>query len=200
MSIGNRLKEERMRIGLSQAEFAALGGLGKQAQLNYESGTRSPDANYLAALMKVGVDVLYVIGGSRADPASMPEEEQDLLREFRQLDSRAKAAVLETVKNARPGSHDTPTVLLVDELELLLGFRQLNDIGQTAVQASLNGFLLAGTMTNSGEPAKRVPRLAENRAAKLDEAAREALQTAQADAQRAKRQRPARKSGGKVQD
>ncbi|RBJ64536.1 XRE family transcriptional regulator, partial [Pseudomonas sp. MWU12-2534b] len=33
-SIGNRLKEERMRIGMSQAEFAALGGLGKQAQLN----------------------------------------------------------------------------------------------------------------------------------------------------------------------
>ncbi|RBB92026.1 XRE family transcriptional regulator, partial [Pseudomonas sp. MWU12-2115] len=73
-SIGNRLKEERMRIGMSQAEFAALGGLGKQAQLNYESGARSPDANYLAALANVGVNVLYVITGERAQGASMPDD------------------------------------------------------------------------------------------------------------------------------
>ncbi|UVE66968.1 helix-turn-helix transcriptional regulator [Burkholderia pyrrocinia] len=189
-----------MRIGLSQAEFAALGGLGKQAQLNYESGTRSPDASYLAALTKVGVDVLYVISGDRSDQASMPPDEQDLLQEFRQLDSASRAAVLETIKNARQGGRGTSPILLIEEVELLDGFRQLNDVGQTAVQASLNGFLLAGTMTNSGEPAKRIPRLAENRTAKLDEAAREALQTAQADAQRAKRARSPRKSSGNDQD
>ncbi|KVH68805.1 transcriptional regulator [Burkholderia cepacia] len=159
-SIGNRLKDERMRIGLSQAEFAALGGLGKQAQLNYESGARSPDANYLAALAKVGVDPLYVITGERAHPSTVPE----------------------------------------DEAALLEGFRQLNDVGRTAVQASINGFLLAGAMTISGEPAKRLPRLAENRAAKLDEVALEALKDAQADAQLTKRVRSPRKSGGKAQD
>ncbi|KVS58013.1 helix-turn-helix domain-containing protein [Burkholderia cepacia] len=159
-SIGNRLKDERMRIGLSQAEFAALGGLGKQAQLNYESGARSPDANYLAALTKVGVDPLYVITGERAQPSKMPEEEAVLLE----------------------------------------GFRQLNDVGRTAVQASINGFLLAGVMTISGEPAKRLPRLAENRAAKLDDMALEALKNAQAGEQRAKRERSPRKSGGNNQD
>ncbi|QPB09430.1 immunity repressor [Burkholderia phage Mana] len=189
-----------MRIGLSQAEFAALGGLGKQAQLNYEAGARSPDANYLAALMKVGVDVLYVISGARSDPAAMPADEQDLLREFRELDSTGKATVLATAKNVRAGSRDAAPVLLVEELELLLGFRQLNDVGQTAVQASLNGFLLSGTMTNSGEPAKRIPRLAENRVAKLDEAAREALEAAQADAQRSKRGRSPQKRGANDQD
>ncbi|WP_257813722.1 helix-turn-helix domain-containing protein [Burkholderia glumae] len=149
-----------MRIGMSQAEFAALGGLGKQAQLNYESGTRSPDANYLAALSKAGVDVLYVMTGERAQGAPMPD----------------------------------------DEAELLKGFRQLNDIGRTAVQASINGFLLAGTMTISGTPAKRLPRLAENRAAKLDAAALEALRDAQDDAERLKRQRASKKRGGKAQD
>ncbi|WP_224052298.1 helix-turn-helix domain-containing protein [Burkholderia cepacia] len=160
ISIGNRLKEERMRIGLSQAEFAALGGLGKQAQLNYESDARSPDANYLAALSKVGVDVLYVVTGERAQGGPMPD----------------------------------------DEAELLDGFRQLNDVGRTAVQASINGFLLAGTMTISGAPAKRLPRLAENRAAKLDAAALQALKDAQADAERTKGARSPRKSGVKGQD
>lgn len=149
-----------MRIGLSQAEFAALGGLGKQAQLNYESDARSPDANYLAALSKVGVDVLYVITGERTQGAPVPD----------------------------------------DEAELLDGFRQLNDIGRTAVQASINGFLLAGTMTISGAPAKRLPRLAENRAAKLDAAALQALKDAQADAVRTKGARSPRNSGMKDQD
>ncbi|WP_419685755.1 helix-turn-helix domain-containing protein [Burkholderia theae] len=149
-----------MRIGLSQAEFAALGGLGKQAQLNYESDARSPDANYLAALSKVGVDVLYVITGERAQGPGVPD----------------------------------------DEAELLEGFRQLNDVGRTAVQASVNGFLLAGTMTISGAPAKRLPRLAENRAAKLDAAALEVLRDAQGDAERVKRERASKKSAGKGQD
>ncbi|PRG70965.1 helix-turn-helix domain-containing protein [Burkholderia cenocepacia] len=160
ISIGNRLKEERMRIGLSQAEFAALGGLGKQAQLNYESDARSPDANYLAALSKVGVDVLYVITGHRAHGAPMPD----------------------------------------DEAELLDGFRQLNDVGRTAVQASINGFLLTGTMTISGAPAKRLPRLAENRAAKLDAAALQALRDAKADGERTKGARSPLKSTEKNQD
>lgn len=159
-SVGARLREERMRIGLSQGEFAAIGGLSNKAQLSYESGARSPDANYLAALAKVGVDVLYVITGTRAHSSTLP----------------------------------------ADEAELLDSFRQLNDVGRAAIQASANGFLLAGTMTISGEPAKRLPRLAENRAAKLDAAALEALKEAQADAERAKSTRSLRKSAVKDQD
>ncbi|KVE05546.1 MULTISPECIES: helix-turn-helix domain-containing protein [Burkholderia cepacia complex] len=160
MGIGARLKEERMRVGMSQAEIAALGGLSNKTQLSYESDARSPDANYLAALAKVGVDVLYVITGVRALPSTMPE----------------------------------------DEAELLDSFRQLNEVGRAAIQASVNGFLLAGTMTISGEPAKRLPRLAENRAAKLDDAALQALKEAQADAERAKSARSPRKSAVKDQD
>ncbi|MCA8305474.1 helix-turn-helix domain-containing protein [Burkholderia seminalis] len=160
MGIGARLKEERMRVGMSQAEIAALGGLSNKTQLSYESDARSPDANYLAALAKVGVDVLYVITGVRALPSTMAE----------------------------------------DEAELLDSFRQLNEVGRTAIQASVNGFLLAGTMTISGEPAKRLPRLAENRAAKLDDAALQALKEAQADAERAKSTRSPRKSAVKDQN
>ncbi|PLY12619.1 MAG: XRE family transcriptional regulator [Sedimenticola sp.] len=63
--IGSRLKEERLRIGLSQPAFAEIGGVKKLTQIAYEQGRRSPDANYLAAVFKLGVDVCYVLSGER---------------------------------------------------------------------------------------------------------------------------------------
>ncbi|WP_175774003.1 helix-turn-helix domain-containing protein [Burkholderia multivorans] len=159
-SIGARLREERLRIGLSQAEFAALGGLSNKAQLSYESGARSPDANYLAALAKIGVDVLYVITGERSVQATLPSDEADM------LDS----------------------------------FRQLNDIGRAAIQGAINGYLHVGEMTLSGQPSKRIPRVAANRMAKLDAFVEEEVKAAQADVERNKRQRVSRKRGQISQD
>lgn len=200
MGIGARLKEERMRVGLSQAEIAALGGLSNKTQLGYESDARSPDANYLAALRKVGIDVLYVITGERISGTSLSAAEDALLQSFRQLDDAGQAAALASLKSPTTGGCGASTRATDEEAELLDSFRQLNDVGRTAIQASINGFLLVGTMTIAGAPAKRIPRLAENRVAMMDEAAREALKEAQADAARAKRARSPRKSGENDQD
>ncbi|MCA8414381.1 helix-turn-helix domain-containing protein [Burkholderia multivorans] len=160
MSIGARLKEERLRIGLSQAEIAALGGLSNKTQLSYESDTRSPDANYLAALAKIGVDVLYVITGERSVQSTLPSDEADM------LDS----------------------------------FRQLNEIGRAAVQGAINGYLHVGEMTLSGQPSKRIPRIAANRMAKLDAFVEEEVKAAQANVEQTKRQRVSRKRGQINQD
>lgn len=65
MTIGDRLKEERSRLGLSQTDLAAVGGVGKTTQINYEKGSGSPDARYLAAAADRGVDILYVVTGVR---------------------------------------------------------------------------------------------------------------------------------------
>ncbi|MCU0211637.1 helix-turn-helix transcriptional regulator [Pseudomonas shahriarae] len=65
MGIGDRLKEERERLGFSQTEFAAVAGASKNSQYNYEKGERSPDAVYLAAVAGKGVDILYVVTGER---------------------------------------------------------------------------------------------------------------------------------------
>ena len=64
-TIGERLREERERLGLSQPAFAALGGAGKHSQINYEADRRSPDGQYLSAVAAHGVDVLYVLTGQR---------------------------------------------------------------------------------------------------------------------------------------
>lgn len=62
-SFSIRLREERERLGLTQPDFGALGGVGKQSQINYESGKRLPDVSYLTALGGHGVDVAYLLTG-----------------------------------------------------------------------------------------------------------------------------------------
>lgn len=65
MTIGDRLREERSRLGLSQTDLGAAGGVGKTTQINYEKGSGSPDARYLAAAADLGIDVLYIVTGER---------------------------------------------------------------------------------------------------------------------------------------
>jgi transcriptional regulator with XRE-family HTH domain len=65
MALGNRLKAERKRLGLSQEALGARGGVATNAQGNYEGDKRTPDANYLAGVSAAGVDVLYVLTGQK---------------------------------------------------------------------------------------------------------------------------------------
>ncbi|MCX8505489.1 MAG: helix-turn-helix transcriptional regulator [Alphaproteobacteria bacterium] len=72
---GARLCEERQRFGLNQEDFANVCGVGKRAQCYYEAGERMPDAAYLARASAFGIDVLYVLTGTRAHPLSFPASE-----------------------------------------------------------------------------------------------------------------------------
>lgn len=82
MGFGERLREERERIGLTQAALGAVGGVQKQAQLKYESEARTPTVDYLTEIAKVGIDINYVLFGTRANNA-LTAEEQQLLATFR---------------------------------------------------------------------------------------------------------------------
>lgn len=95
MGIGDRLKEERLRLGLNQSDFAALAQVAKNSQLNYEKGERSPDAAYLAAVAAAGVDVLYVVTGERKPTLadSIPADEAQLLEHYRSLPAAVKASL-----------------------------------------------------------------------------------------------------------
>ena len=89
MSISKRLKEERNRLGLTQTEMGSLGGVKKVAQINYEKGERNPDASYLAGVAQAGVDVLYILTGSRmSDGNSCTHANVNLLKEINLLLSR----------------------------------------------------------------------------------------------------------------
>lgn len=83
-SIGSRLREERERLGYSQEAFAALADASRPTQFNYESGKRSPDSAYLAAIAAAGADVLYILTGQRSTPLA-PALPTDLTASQRKL-------------------------------------------------------------------------------------------------------------------
>lgn len=91
LSSGERLREERLRLALSQAALAEIGGVRKLAQLNYEKGERNPDISYLSAIAKFGVDVQYIVTGVRSVEA-LDTNEQELLNLFRKAPHAIKAA------------------------------------------------------------------------------------------------------------
>lgn len=92
-SVGERLREERERLGLNQTAFGAIGGVQKQAQLKYEKGERFPDASYLSEVVKIGVDVQYIITGSHTSTA-LTDDENQLVTLFRAASLSVKAATM----------------------------------------------------------------------------------------------------------
>ncbi|EBQ6171252.1 XRE family transcriptional regulator [Salmonella enterica subsp. enterica serovar Derby] len=107
-STGERLKEERVRLGLSQAALGEIGGVRKQAQLNYEKGERNPDSAYLSAIAKFGADIQYIVTGIRS-AESLSSDEKELINLFRQAPLAVKAAALAAL-NAGNAASDSINV------------------------------------------------------------------------------------------
>jgi transcriptional regulator with XRE-family HTH domain len=61
--VGKRIREERQKLGLSQALFAEKAGVHRNTQANYETGRRVPDSLYFIAIRRIGVDIGYVLDG-----------------------------------------------------------------------------------------------------------------------------------------
>nr|WP_233171179.1 helix-turn-helix domain-containing protein [Herbaspirillum sp. ASV7] len=96
-----RLKEERKRLALSQEKFAQLGGVSKDTQLNYESGLRVPDADYLMAIQAAGVDTKYLLSGVSSE-AQLSKQESELLTATRLLSEEGFASVMALVNSLAP--------------------------------------------------------------------------------------------------
>jgi transcriptional regulator with XRE-family HTH domain len=64
-SIGSRLKNERVRLRLTQAKLGEIGGIAPNAQGHYEKGLRIPRADYLQKIGGAGIDVGYIISGRK---------------------------------------------------------------------------------------------------------------------------------------
>ena len=68
---GSRLREERKRLGLTQARLATSVGISTPTQVGYELGLRTPDAHYLTAVEQLGVDEHYLRTGVHANRAAL---------------------------------------------------------------------------------------------------------------------------------
>lgn len=71
-AFGARLRAAREALGLSQEKFARLVGVRRVAQFLYETGERSPTADYLMNARQIGVDVGHLLIG---DPVPSPTAE-----------------------------------------------------------------------------------------------------------------------------
>lgn len=85
MTIGNRLKEERERIAMTQPAFAEYANTTKKTQIDYEKDKTPPKGSYLAKVAELGVDVGYVITGLRAENVAHTPTELAYLRNCRLL-------------------------------------------------------------------------------------------------------------------
>lgn len=103
-SLFDRLKEERKRLGLTQAEVAVLASVQRETWGRYESGALAPGMEVLEAFALAGADVQYVLTGTRGyDPApSLKPDEEVLLDAYRALESSIRRRVLAFVLGGAP--------------------------------------------------------------------------------------------------
>lgn len=99
MTIGQRLREEREALGLSQPKFAVLASTTKQTVFSWESNKTAPSAAQLAAFAEAGVDVGYVLTGVRQPQpgSSLSEREKKLVDQYRQLDEADRSTIERTI-------------------------------------------------------------------------------------------------------
>ncbi|WP_434707260.1 helix-turn-helix transcriptional regulator [Pseudomonas sp. R1-1] len=95
VGVGERLREERTRLGLNQDAFAQQGGITRNTQGSYEKSERNPDSAYLTAVARAGVDVLYVLTGVRLSPTAneLDAAENQLIQQLRTLSEYDQKAV-----------------------------------------------------------------------------------------------------------
>ncbi|MFP3922801.1 helix-turn-helix domain-containing protein [Pseudomonas sp. W5-36] len=97
-TLGERLREERDRLGINQNELADIGGVKRNSQGNYERGRQNPDTAYLLAIAKVGIDVMYVLFGTRDRSVEAQSGiEAELLCSFRSLSAADQAVARRVV-------------------------------------------------------------------------------------------------------
>ncbi len=85
IGIGERLRQERDRLSLTQAAFAELADVSKRSVASWESGESTVGADALARLVLGGLDVHYVLTGTRTEIAAtaLSADERRLLERYR---------------------------------------------------------------------------------------------------------------------
>lgn len=77
-----RLRKERARLGLPQAQICIAGGVSKSTQVAYESDQRVPDLEYLDGVATLGVDKVFVATGLDTEKFAAKYFDWELHREI----------------------------------------------------------------------------------------------------------------------
>lgn len=91
--IGSRLKEERVRLGYNQPDFAALANASKRTLIDWEKDVSSPTAAQMAAFSCAGADIQYIVTGLRSKDV-VSTDENLILEKFRSASAEIKNKML----------------------------------------------------------------------------------------------------------
>ncbi|MFL1449194.1 helix-turn-helix domain-containing protein [Pseudomonas tritici] len=91
-TIAVRLKSERKRLALTQAEMAERCGISREIWCRYEQGKGLPGSEVLQAFLTAGGDVNFVLSGES------PAEETLLIERFRACPKVLRDAILRALK------------------------------------------------------------------------------------------------------
>ena len=99
----NRLKEERKKLGLTQAQAAEICGVSTRMWGDYERGISQPKAEQLFLFKQAGINIDYVMTGNVVKNFRQPEKplsikEQELLNLFRQSNELGQAVILSAAR------------------------------------------------------------------------------------------------------
>lgn len=77
--MGYRLREERERLGKSQVEMASMTETKFRTYQDWERGVAAVSSEFLAQISVHGVDVLYVLTGSRTPTGQVLTRDEDAM-------------------------------------------------------------------------------------------------------------------------
>nr|WP_081434239.1 helix-turn-helix domain-containing protein [Thioalkalivibrio sulfidiphilus] len=100
-TISSRFREERVRLGLSQAEVAGICGVRREIVGRWERGINAPGGEALAAFGMHGADLHYILTGRDKDapqPVMLRPDELELVLLWRDLTEEQRKGIRAQVR------------------------------------------------------------------------------------------------------
>lgn len=102
--IGERLREERLRISMQQVDLADQCGVSRRALSTWEKGEQTPNAAILSVMAGKGIDVLYVVTGKHVSESegTLAPAERALLQAWRESGDKGRALLSAAAEVLKP--------------------------------------------------------------------------------------------------
>jgi len=114
--VGDRMREERLRLSWKQEELAEKAGISKNSLIAYEKGKTPINAMLLLIFQDLGVDIAYVMTGRRTG-GGMNAADAQLFNMLGKLGHRERVAVFNLVSTL------AGEAIGIEELQAMSGLR-----------------------------------------------------------------------------
>lgn len=95
-NLAERFAEERLRLDIGQDELAKICGVSRNTISYYECGRSAPKVDALAAFMRAGADIHYILIGRREgepQPVMLSPDEIEVVDGYRASDDPGKEQI-----------------------------------------------------------------------------------------------------------